>query len=246
MTNNNPIIANDIQMLAERFVYENDDSAFICLWDLIGDNIRKTIYDYLVKKNCPRIQSLLDDIYDKTLSNIFDNSRKYYDKNRSKFITWAYAVAHRNCVSVLRPYVINRFYIANPDINDIEGNNLDDETYGKYRLEYGNEDKLYTYSINGCERVSNYEELMEDITNCVKSCIYYIEDNKRTNRPNREIFKKLYIENKYIEDVAKELSIEVHTVKNAVTYCRKNILKIFSDKYSDLYRVIKEENIFVK
>lgn len=234
---------DDIQTLAEKFIYSDDYSAFVCLWKQTSETIRKYIFDYLSGIQCARKQSLLEDIYNKTMGDIFDNAKDYYDSTKSKFLTWACGVARRNCLSVLSPYNKNRFYIVDADVDDIENNNINEEN-SHYRLEKPEEEKIYNYTINGCDRTSNYEELIEDITNCVKSCIYYIEDSSKSKRPNREIFKKLYLENKYMHDVATELSIEEHAVRNAVTYCRKNILKIFMDKYSDLYRVIKEERIF--
>lgn len=238
-----PII-EDMQALAEKFINMNDYSAYACLWQLTSDNVKKYIQNYLNSVNCQRRKNVFDDIYDKTMGDIFDNAKDYYDSTKSRFSTWISGVARRNCISVLSPYMRNNFYIVEADINDIENNNLDEDEYGNYRFNAIEEEKTYSYSINGSDRMSSYDEMMEDIITCVKSCIYYIEDNSKTNRPNREILKKLYIENKQMKETAEELSIKEHTVRNAVTYCRKNILNIFKNKYCDLYHIIEEEHIF--
>lgn len=242
MSNPSNLNSKDLQELANKFVYEYDDSAFIVVWKSMADNLYNYIRSFLKKLHYPRIEAMAPECYSKTMELVYDNARKYYNKDKSKFVTWVYAVSRSACLMCMHSSSYNNFYVVNADVSDID-NDIDEDRY-KYKVRSDNPEKQYTYEINGTYRVSNYSELMDDILECVRSCIYYLEDTKRSGRPNRAIFEEVYIKNKIMKDAAEDLNLDLCTVKNSIAGSMNKILELFSEKYSDLYRVIKEERIF--
>jgi DNA-directed RNA polymerase specialized sigma24 family protein len=232
------------QQLAERFVYMNDDSAFHECMKSMEVGIKNYIKEFMKSKNVPRISTFIDEVYDATYDNVYDNARAYYDKERGQFSTWVYRVANRNCVNAIRPFVANRFYVVSPDVNDIESNTYDEDSSAcRYKVAQVEEDKMYTYEINGENKISTYKEMIDDVVACIYSCIYSIKCVTDTDRKRKEMVRMLYIENKTMQEVSEEFGCKICNVKNAVTVKKGEILAMFKEKYSGLYNMMISENV---
>lgn len=242
--NNSDKNSERTQELAERFVYGNDDAAFHSCMKSMEVGIRNYIKEFLKSKNVPRIMAFIDEIYDATYDNVYDNARAYYDKERGQFSTWVYRVANRNCVNAIRPYVANKFYVVSPDVNDIESNNFDeDSSCGRYKVVQDEEDRTFTYVIDGETKISNYKEMIDDIVACIYACIYSMKCVTETDRKRKEMVRMLYIENKTMQEVSEELGCKICNVKNAVTVKKGEILSMFKEKYEELYNMMVAENV---
>lgn len=194
--------------LIEKYIEDNDQQAFSKLFERHKDKMKGYIMKYV------KDSSTADDILQQTYYKILDKVEDVYEE-RGKFSSWAFRIAHNNCIDYLR---------KQKKFTDVESNLLGDE------VSYF--DIMTSTAIQPDDLVE-----IEDYDNALWKCIEKLPEEQRTVLILRAIYEMRF------KDIAKHTKVSINTALGRMRYARMNLEK-YLEKYHDSksYKLDKEDD----
>lgn len=211
----------NIQKLALQFVDDPSEKNFALLCERINWGLRSYIFK-IVKDDEATTEVLM-----RTLENIYFK-RDLFDSKIAQFSTWMYRIAFNNSLKYLQEK--NKIVKYDKDFEDLYESTLCTDANETSETE--------SYSVSGDINIVNEggklvsydkEKIISDFYDASIKCIADLPDNLRI------VMRDRLINQKKIDDIARDNQIPVSSVKNWIRKGKIELQEIIKNKYSVLY-----------
>lgn len=227
---------DSIQVIGERYSESGDPKDFVDLMNKSESFLIKKILEFMGSAKRSVNETAVEEIYMNVYMKIYNNSPKYYKRSRGQFTTFMGAIVKQSCVAWCKCAKNKR--LVNKDLEELESNSRPDvvNSCGYMEKSVSTNDTMFLYTIDGVRKMSSETEMYTDVTECLYKCIECIN-----NEMQRETFRCVFVENMKYKDVSTLLNVTTANVTNYINWGKKELRKLFAEKYPDLYEILKEE-----
>ena len=211
----------NIQKLAIQFIENPNDTTFGLLCERINWGLRSYIFK-IVKDDDATTEVLM-----KTFENIYFK-RDLFNPKIAQFSTWMYRIAFNNSLKYLQEK--NKVVKYDKDFEDLYESTICTDANETTETESYSVTGDLNLIKQGNEFVSyDKERIISDFYDASIRCIDDLPDNLRI------VMKDRLINQKKIDDIARDNQIPISSVKNWIRKGRLELREIIKNKYSDLY-----------
>jgi RNA polymerase sigma factor (sigma-70 family) len=218
----------DIQLLAQRFIDDHSEKNFNALMKRCSWGLRTYIYGMTgSKEDTENILSI-------TMEHVYFRIDSFKD-DAGKFSTWMYRIAHNDAVTYFRSGGYkSKINTVNIDLSDVHERIVSSDE-GCLFDDMFSDEEIENMSFNGGEfKTYTKSKVLSDIYDASIECIDYLPDHLRI------VMKERYINQKKLEQIAKDNRISLSSVKSWIRKGRSELKCEIEYRHPDLVKIYEE------
>ena len=219
----------DIQKLAEKFISDRSEKSFNKLMKRCNWGLRSFIYS-LVNNDDDT-----DNIMSITMEHVYFRISSF-KADMAKFSTWMYKIAYNDTITYLRAGGMKSKIKCIPiDVSEVYENITDEDEDSSNGIDVQSEEEINNMYFDGKKFITYTRETINDeMINVSEECMNFLPDNLRV------VMKERYINQKKIDQIAKDNKISLSSVKSWIRKGRNELKCEIEYRHPDLVKIYEE------